>query len=169
MILNKAGFIAAAFAAAIVLTGCAGKRDAAPPAGGEAAAAASTSQDRPGSVADFQNNVGDRVLFGYDRYDLDDAARRVLDRQAEWLAKFPSVTLALEGHADERGTREYNLALGARRAASVKDYLMSKGVNSSRLETISYGKERPVCQESSESCWGQNRRGASVIKGGATS
>ena len=114
-------------------------------------------------------NVGDRVFFEYDRSDLDDRARGVLQKQAAWLQRFGAVILILEGHADERGTREYNLALSARRAQSVKDYLASLGVSGARLETISYGKERPVCVESNEACWSQNRRGVSTIKSGSVS
>jgi peptidoglycan-associated lipoprotein len=121
----------------------------------------------PGSRQDFEQNVGDRVLFDYDRSDLDQQDRDVLQRQAEWLGRYPQVTLVIEGHADERGTREYNLALGARRAASVREYLTTLGVSPARLETISYGKERPTCVESTEPCWAQNRRGVSAIRNGA--
>jgi len=123
----------------------------------------------PGSLADFQQNVGDRVLFGYDRSDLEDSGRSTLQKQAAWLQRFPTVVLTIEGHADERGTREYNLALGARRAQSVRDYLVSLGVSGARIETISYGKERPICVQSDEACWTQNRRGTSTIKSGAVS
>jgi peptidoglycan-associated lipoprotein len=123
----------------------------------------------PGSTEDFKVNVGDRVFFAYDKTDLDDRDRATLQKQATWLQKYPSVTLSIEGHCDERGTREYNLALGARRAQAVKDYLASLGVSGSRLETISYGKERPVCVESNDSCYAQNRRGVSTIKSGAVS
>jgi peptidoglycan-associated lipoprotein len=121
----------------------------------------------PGSRQDFEQNVGDRVQFDYDRSDLDQQDRDVLQRQAEWLGRYPQVVLVIEGHADERGTREYNLALAARRAASVREYLTTLGVSPARLETISYGKERPVCVESSEQCWAQNRRGVSAIRSGA--
>jgi peptidoglycan-associated lipoprotein len=123
----------------------------------------------PGSLQDFQVNVGDRVFFAYDKTDLDDRARTVLQKQAAWLQRFGAVTLTIEGHCDERGTREYNLALGARRAQAVKDYLASLGVTGARLDTISYGKERPVCVESNEACWAQNRRAVSTIKSGAVS
>jgi peptidoglycan-associated lipoprotein len=126
-------------------------------------------QIAPGSVRDFEMNVGDRVLFDYDKSDLDDQDRGTLQKQAAWLQRFPNVTLVIEGHCDERGTREYNLALGARRAQSVKDYLTSLGISAARLDTISYGKERPVCVQSNEACWAQNRRGVSTIKGGAVS
>jgi len=123
----------------------------------------------PGSIQDFQVNVGDRVFFEYDKSDLDDRARNVLQKQAAWLQRFGAVILTIEGHCDERGTREYNLALGARRAQAAKDYLASLGVSGARLETISYGKERPVCVESNEACWAQNRRSVSVIKSGSVS
>ena len=122
----------------------------------------------PGSVRDFEVNVGDRVFFQYDKFDLDDGAQTTLQKQAAWLKRYPAVVLTVEGHCDERGTREYNLALGARRADSVKEYLTSLGVSGARLTTISYGKERPVCTVSNEACWSQNRRGVSVIKNGAT-
>jgi peptidoglycan-associated lipoprotein len=123
----------------------------------------------PGSRDDFVNNVGDKVFFAYDRSDIDDGSRATLQKQAAWLQRYPAVVLTIEGHADERGTREYNLALSARRAQAVKDYLASLGVSGARLETISYGKERPVCVQSDESCWAQNRRGVSTIKSGAVS
>jgi peptidoglycan-associated lipoprotein len=122
-----------------------------------------------GSIQDFQQNVGDRVLFAYDRSDIEDAGRSTLQKQAAWLQRFPTVVLTIEGHADERGTREYNLALGARRAQAVRDYLVSLGVSGARIDTISYGKERPICVQSDEACWAQNRRGLSTIKSGAVS
>lgn len=121
----------------------------------------------PGSVEEFTKVVGDRVFFDYDRYDVKDEGRATLQRQAAWLKKYPSVAVTLEGHCDERGTREYNLALGQRRATSAKDYLISLGVDASRVTTISYGKERPVCVESNEACWAQNRRAVTVITKGA--
>ena len=117
----------------------------------------------PGSLTDFQQNVGDRVMFGYDRSDLDDSSHQTLQKQAAWLQRYQSVVLTVEGHADERGTREYNLALGARRAQSVKDYLVSLGISAARLETISYGKERPVAVCNDISCWSQNRRAVTVL------
>jgi peptidoglycan-associated lipoprotein len=119
----------------------------------------------PGSLKDFQVNVGDTVYFSFDSPNLDDASRGVLQKQAAWLQRYRNVTLQVQGNCDERGTREYNLALGARRAASVREYLVSLGVAASRVDTISYGKERPVCAESSEACWAQNRRAVSVISG----
>jgi peptidoglycan-associated lipoprotein len=121
----------------------------------------------PGSLRDFQENVGDQVHFDYDRAELNPAALDTVRKQAAWLQKYPSVTLVIEGHADERGTREYNLALGARRAAAVMSYLAIAGVSAARLETVSYGKERPICTQSDELCWQQNRRGVSTIRTGA--
>jgi peptidoglycan-associated lipoprotein len=147
---------------------------AARPAPAPAPAPAPMAAPRPagpvaGSIADFQQNVGDRVLFGYDRSDLEDGGRSTLQKQAAWLQRFPTVVLTIEGHADERGTREYNLALGARRAQAVRDYLVSLGISGARIDTISYGKERPMCVQSDEGCWAQNRRGLSTIKSGAVS
>ena len=120
----------------------------------------------PGSREEFQS-VGDRVFFNVDRFDLTDAARATLERQAAWLQRYPSRTIIVQGHADERGTREYNLALGDRRANAVRNYLVSQGVSAGRLDTISYGKERPAVVGSNESAWAQSRRGVSVITGGA--
>jgi peptidoglycan-associated lipoprotein len=119
----------------------------------------------PGSLKDFQVNVGDTVYFSFDSSNLDDAARNVLQKQAAWLQRYRNVRLQLQGNCDERGTREYNLALGARRAASAREYLVSLGIVPSRVETISYGKERPICAESNEACWAQNRRSVSAISG----
>jgi peptidoglycan-associated lipoprotein len=116
----------------------------------------------PGSKEDFVANVGDRVFFAYDKADLSADARRTLERQAAWLRQWTNQRLTVEGHCDERGTREYNLALGERRANAVKDYLAALGVPASRLSTISYGKERPVVLGSNEAAWAQNRRGVSV-------
>jgi len=135
-----------------------------------ASAGAVTSGAVPGSAADFAQQAGsDRVLFAYDSYELDDAARQTLGRQAQWLQKYASVRLTIEGHADERGTREYNLALGDRRANAVKNYLAAQGVSAGRMTTISYGKERPAVQGSDEQSYAENRRAVSVISGGATS
>ncbi len=107
--------------------------------------------------------VGDRVYFTTDSVSITDEGRQVLQRQAQFLQRYPTVTLRVEGHADERGTREYNLALGGRRAQSVKEFLMSQGVQSSRLATSTYGKERPESTGSNESAWSRNRRAVSVI------
>ncbi len=119
----------------------------------------------PGSQQDFVVNVGDRVLFPVDHSDLTPEARGILDRQAKWLANYPNYTVTVEGHADERGTREYNFALGERRATNTRDYLISRGVQPSRLKTISYGKERPVAVCEEESCFSQNRRAVTVLNG----
>ena len=126
--------------------------------GGGAAAA-------PGSPQDFQVTVGDRVFFDTDSSSLDGAAQAILDRQAQWLAQYPGYSFTVEGHADERGTREYNIALGARRAAAARDFLISRGVDGSRIRTISYGKERPVAVCNDISCWSQNRRAVTVLSG----
>jgi peptidoglycan-associated lipoprotein len=122
----------------------------------------------PGSVQDFQVNVGDTVHFAFNDYEVRESDKPMLQHQAAWLKKYPQITVAVEGNCDERGTREYNLALGARRANAVKEYLMSFGVTAARINTISYGKERPVCTQSSEECWAQNRRGVTAIMSGAT-
>jgi len=123
----------------------------------------------PGSAQDFVVNVGDRVFFESDSSELTPQSIATLDKQAQWLGRYNRYAFTVEGHADERGTREYNIALGARRAQAVRDYLTSRGVEANRMRTISYGKERPVCTESGEDCWSQNRRGVSVITGGASS
>jgi peptidoglycan-associated lipoprotein len=167
-----------AAAAFLVLAGCTTKPPAntsappaePPPSTSESAPVTSESSNIiPGSAEDLRVNVGDTVHFEYDHYDLRDEDRSVLQRQASWLQKYSQVRVAVEGHCDERGTREYNLALGARRANAVKEYLVSLGVSAGRLETISYGKERPVCTESSEDCNAQNRRGVTTITGGGAS
>ena len=117
----------------------------------------------PGASGDLVANVGDRVFFDFDKYDLKPQARETLDRQAAWLKQYPRVTVMIEGHADERGTREYNLALGQRRAAAVRDYLVALGISGSRIDVISYGKERPEVPGSNEAAWAQNRRGVTTI------
>ncbi len=119
----------------------------------------------PGTTQDFVVNVGDRVFFETDSTDLTAQSRTTLDRQAQWLQQYSRYTFTIEGHADERGTREYNIALGARRAAVVRDYLVSRGVATNRMRTISYGKERPVAVCDDISCWSQNRRAVTVING----
>lgn len=124
---------------------------------------------RPGTVQDFTVNVGDRVYFDTDRFDLDAEDRARLDRQAAWLQSYPSVRLLIAGNADERGTREYNLALGERRANAVRSYLVSMGVDPSRLETVSYGKERPTDPRSVPEAWALNRNSHSQVISGAAS
>ncbi len=120
----------------------------------------------PKSVAYFNQRVGDRVLFAVDQSTLSDTARMTLNGQAAWLKTNPDYAIIIEGHADEQGTREYNLALGARRASSVQDYLISQGVAPSRMRTVSYGKERPIAVCSEESCFAQNRRAVTVLQMG---
>lgn len=122
----------------------------------------------PGSAQDFVVNVGDRVFFEVDSTSLTPQAAATLDRQAAWLARYPRYTFVVEGHADERGTREYNYSLGARRGQSVRDYLVSRGVAASRMRTISYGKERPVAVCNDISCWSQNRRSVIVLDGASS-
>lgn len=117
----------------------------------------------PGTQADLVVNVGDRIFFGYDSYDISSEARMTLEKQANWMMQYPSLSLTVEGHADERGTREYNLALGDRRANAVKNYLVALGVPASRVTTISYGKERPAVPGANETAWSQNRRGVSKV------
>lgn len=121
----------------------------------------------PGSVQDFVINVGDFVYFDLDSYELVGQALPILDAQAAWLRQYPNVRVRIEGNCDERGTREYNLALGARRANAVRDYLASRGVASSRIATLSWGKERPIDPGSNEDAWARNRNGHTVIVEGA--
>ena len=117
----------------------------------------------PGSQQDFVVNVGDRVFFETDSSELTEQARATLDKQAQWLNQYNRYAFTIEGHADERGTREYNIALGARRAQTVREYLVSRGVTAQRMHTISYGKERPVAVCNDISCWSQNRRAVTVL------
>lgn len=123
----------------------------------------------PGSVEDFRVNVGERVYFDLDQWRLDSDDQEVLKRQAAWLNAYPEVRIMVAGNADERGTREYNLALGERRASAVKDYLVSLGVSASRIDTVSYGKERPIAPGSNEESWALNRNSWTQIVSGATS
>lgn len=123
----------------------------------------------PGSTQDFVVNVGDRVFFESDSTDLTSTATATLDKQAIWLARYPRYTFTIEGHADERGTREYNFSLGARRAQAVRDYLASRGIPAGRMRIVSYGKERPVAVCNDISCWSQNRRGVTLLDAGAGS
>lgn len=126
--------------------------------------AATASNIIPGSAEDLKVNVGDRVFFAFDKYNLTPEARYTLQQQAAWLAEHPSVNILIEGHCDERGTREYNLALGERRANAAEDYLVTLGVAANRITTISYGKERPVDPASNETAWAKNRRAVAVVK-----
>lgn len=122
----------------------------------------------PGSEQDFVVNVGDRVYFDLDSYSIRPEAYPRLDAQVAWLQRYPNVTVRIEGNADERGTREYNLALAARRAESVRTYLVDRGVNAGRIDTISYGKERPIAAGSNEDAWARNRNAHTAIVSGAT-
>lgn len=118
----------------------------------------------PGSQEDLAQNVGDRVYFDFDSSVLSPEARQTLEAQAEWLKKYADVRFSIEGHCDERGTREYNLALGERRAAAAKNYLVALGIDESRLDTISYGKERPYALGHDDAAWSQNRRAVSMVQ-----
>lgn len=131
-------------------------------AGANGAGSAST----PGSAQDFVVNVGDRVFFSTDSTELTPQSRATLDKQAQWLNQYNRYSFTIEGHADERGTREYNIALGARRAQVTRDYLIARGISAQRIRTISYGKERPVAVCNDISCWSQNRRAVTVLNTG---
>ena len=179
--MNSNGLKIVAIAAALALTaGCAKKKPAQmppPPLGSEGTAGEGTGADGagagtgqvggtavPGSRADFLQNVAaDRVYFNTDDYSIDAEDRQTLDSQVAWLQRNPNVRVTIEGHADERGTREYNLALGDRRANAAKNYLAARGIAPSRMTTISWGKERPVAEGSDESAWAQNRRAVTVL------
>ena len=152
----RAARLAGLLAAALAISACAknAAEDAQANAGGMAT---------PGSQQDFVVNVGDRVFFETDQTDLTPQSRATLDKQAQWLTNYSQYSFTIEGHADERGTREYNIALGARRAQSVRDYLISRGIQANRMRTISYGKERPVAVCNDISCWSQNRRAVTVL------
>jgi peptidoglycan-associated lipoprotein len=146
---------AAVLFAALTVAACANQTDQSQANAGAAAT--------PGSQQDFVVNVGDRVFFETDQTDLTPQARATLDKQAQWLTNYGNYSFTIEGHADERGTREYNIALGARRAQTVRDYLASRGISPQRMRTISYGKERPVAVCNDISCWSQNRRAVTVL------
>jgi len=149
--------LAAVLAAALAISACASKPD-------ENAQANAAGMATPGSQQDFVVNVGDRVFFETDSSELTPQSRATLDKQAQWLTNYSQYTqFTIEGHADERGTREYNIALGARRAQTVRDYLTSRGIQANRMRTISYGKERPVAVCNDISCWSQNRRAVTVL------
>jgi peptidoglycan-associated lipoprotein len=154
---------AIALVAGLALAGCSKKNklDSASDLGLNGANSAT-----PGSQQDFTVNVGDRIFFDTDSSSIRPDAGQTLDRQAQWLNQYPNYRITVEGHADERGTREYNLALGARRAEATRDYLASRGVAGNRLRTISYGKEKPVAVCDDISCWSQNRRAVTALNGG---
>lgn len=155
-------------AAALVLAACSNTAPYDDAAGTSPGSLAGTAQD-PTSPAYFQQAVGDRVLFEVDQSSLTPTATAILDGQAQWLLSNPEYNAVIEGHADEQGTREYNLALGARRANAVKEYLVGRGVPASRLKVVSYGKERPIEICSEESCYAKNRRAVTVISAGQVS
>jgi len=154
--------VVSAFAAVLMLAACGTTQEQATTqqAGQTAQAPAGPA---PGSQQDLQATVGDRVFFGFDRSDLNPEARSTLNAQAQWLSRFPNVRVTVMGHADERGTREYNLALADRRASRVRDYLVSQGVDRSRVDTISYGKECPRALGTGEAAWSQNRRSVTGV------
>ena len=154
MRLIRGAKFAAAVAAALTIAACANKPELTDGAYNSAS---------PGSQQDFVVNVGDRVFFETDSAELTPQARATLDKQAQWLTSYNRYAFTIEGHADERGTREYNIALGARRAQAVRDYLASRGIEPARMRTISYGKERPVAVCNDISCWSQNRRAVTVL------
>ena len=153
--------LAAVLAVALSMGACANKNGM----GGADGAMASAAT--PGSQQDFVVNVGDRVFFESDQTELSPQAIATLEKQAQWLQTYNRYSFTIEGHADERGTREYNIALGARRAQSVRSYLASRGIDANRMRTISYGKERPVAVCNDISCWSQNRRAVTVLNAGA--
>jgi peptidoglycan-associated lipoprotein len=161
----------ATLAAAAALSACAGRREPPPIAAPEAPPVQPQQPSGPvaGSVEDFRVNVGERVFFGFDRSDLTPEARQILERQAAWLRRYTGVRVLIAGNCDERGTREYNLALGARRAAAARDYLVSLGVAGTRIETVSFGKERPLDPRSNEDAWRVNRNAHTQIVSGAVS
>jgi len=152
--------LALVLVAALTIAACANKP-------GDQAGVGGNGVATPGSQQDFVVNVGDRVFFESDQSDLTPQARSTLDKQAQWLQQYNRYSFTIEGHADERGTREYNIALGARRAQTVRDYLISRGIAANRMRTISYGKERPVAVCNDISCWSQNRRAVTVLNAGS--
>jgi peptidoglycan-associated lipoprotein len=156
MTIFRAAKVAAILLAVVGLAACANN-----PTGQQQAGAAGAAV--PGSAQDFVVNVGDRVFFESDSTELTPQSRTTLDKQAQWLQHYNRYSFTVEGHADERGTREYNIALGARRAQVTRDYLASRGIDPNRMRTISYGKERPVAVCNDISCWSQNRRAVTVL------
>lgn len=153
--------IVVAFAVSLLVAGCASKK--VPNTAAELGLGSGA--ETPGTPGDFTVNVGDRIFFDTDSSVIRPDAQATLARQAQWLNQYPSYRITIEGHADERGTREYNIALGARRAAATRDFLVARGVSANRLRTISYGKERPVAACDDISCWSQNRRAVTVLGG----
>jgi peptidoglycan-associated lipoprotein len=160
----RGSIVVAMLIAAFGLGACANK-----PEGPDANASLAAGAARPGSAQDFVVNVGDRVFFETDSTEVTAQGRATLDKQAQWLTTYAQYSFTVEGHADERGTREYNIALGARRAQAVRDYLASRGIAQTRMRTISYGKERPVAVCNDISCWSQNRRAVTVLNASPSS
>ncbi len=157
--------IAIALVAILAVSGCATKKNLPNNAGDLGLNGANGAGGAPGSTQDFTVNVGDRIFFDTDSSVIRADAQATLTKQAQWLQQYPNYPVTVEGHADERGTREYNIALGARRAAATRDFLASNGVPAGRMKTISYGKERPVAVCDDISCWSQNRRAVTVLGG----
>ncbi len=171
MLMSRPVKIAAAVVFALALAACSktdGTDGADAAAGGYGAGGAggygAGGAGKPGSSQEFVVSVGDRVFFEVDSTSLTSTATATLDKQAQWLQQYPRYTIQIEGHADERGTREYNYDLSARRAQSARDYLASRGINASRIGTVAYGKDRPVAVCNDISCWSQNRRAVTVLK-----
>ena len=144
-----------AIAAMIVMAACSSQQEAAGPA---------TTTVTPGSIADFRQNVGDRVFFDTDQSTIREDGRQTLARQAEWLKKYTNYQITVEGHCDERGTREYNFALGERRANAARQYLIAQGIPAARITTVSFGKENPDPPGSDEAAWARNRRAVTVLQ-----
>jgi peptidoglycan-associated lipoprotein len=162
--------VLSAFAALMLLAACETSSDQSAGATGTGASTGTASSSttsrpgpRPGSQEDLVANVGDRVFYDFDKSDLKPEARRTIERWAAWMKQYPNVTVSIEGHCDERGTREYNLGLGDRRANAAKNFLVSLGVEARRVATISYGKERPAVLGSNDAAYAQNRRGVMVV------
>lgn len=153
--------VAIALVAALAVAGCANKKMA----NNASDLGLGANSATPGSAQDFTLNVGDRIFFDTDSSVIRADAQTTLGKQAQWLARYPNYQITIEGHADERGTREYNIALGARRAAATRDFLVSRGVPGNRMRTISYGKEKPVALCDDNSCQTQNRRAVTVLGG----
>jgi peptidoglycan-associated lipoprotein len=157
-----ARFVAVAGALAL-LAACSHAPEPAPGPGGPMGPGMGASRFGPGSQQDLAASAGDRVFFDYDQVDIKPEGQQTLQKQSEWLRRYPNVTVTIEGHCDERGTREYNLALGERRAQAVKNVLVALGIPAGRISTISYGKERPEIPHSDDSSYAQNRRGVTTV------
>lgn len=166
---SRAFAVACLLSGALFLAACSSTPQTQPPPGAGAGAGAGgpggvgMGAAVPGSQQDLAQTAGDRVFFAFDRSDISPEAQQTLERQAQWLQRYPNVTVTIEGHCDERGTREYNLALGERRAEAAKQLLVAFGVDPGRITTTSYGKERPAVVGSNEAAWAQNRRAVTVV------